>query len=107
MSKLPEIYSEVKERLHRSYEQNAKQYNLRKRPLRFELGDTVWKRTHYLSDASKGFSGKLAPKYIPCRVTQVISPVVYELVDMYGQPLGRWHIKDLKPNQCDFEEKDL
>lgn len=106
MSALPELYSEVKERLHKAYERNAKYYDLRKRPLRFELGDTVWKRTYYLSDATKNFSKKLAPKYVPCMVTQVVSPLVYELVDQAGKPLGRWHIKDLKPNKCDFEKEE-
>lgn len=104
MSLLPELYDEVKGRLHKAYETNAKTYNLRKRPLRFSLGDIVWKRTYYLSDASKNFSKKLAPKYIACKVTKVISPLVYDLEDMDGQPLGKWHIKDLKPNSCEFEE---
>ncbi|KAJ8935600.1 hypothetical protein NQ314_012721 [Rhamnusium bicolor] len=79
MSMLPELYAEVKERLHQAYETNAKQYNLRKRPLQFALGDIVWKRTYVLSDASKNFSKKLAPKYLACKVTPVISPLVYEL----------------------------
>ncbi|KAJ8971896.1 hypothetical protein NQ314_000509 [Rhamnusium bicolor] len=41
MSLLPEMYDEVKKRLHIAYKTSAKQYNLRKRPLRFSLADTV------------------------------------------------------------------
>lgn len=104
MSMLPELYDEVKDRLHKAYQTNANYYNLRKRPLQFYLGDIVWKKTYLQSDASKHFSKKLAPKYVPCKVAQVITPLVYELVDLNGQPLGRWHIKDLKPNSCNFED---
>ncbi|KAJ8931108.1 hypothetical protein NQ314_016022 [Rhamnusium bicolor] len=107
MSLLPEMYEDVKKRLHAAYETNAKQYNVRKRPLRFSQGDIVWKKNHFLSDASKHFSKKLAPKYSASRVTKVISPLVYELSDLDNNPLGRWHIKDLKANSCRFDDEPL
>lgn len=106
MSLLPELHDEVKTRLHRAYETNAKYYNLRKRPLRFHIGEIVWKRNYFQSDAMNHFSKKLAPKYSACRVAKVISSLIYELNDLDGNPLGRWHIKDLKKNQCDFNETE-
>ncbi|KAF2883222.1 hypothetical protein ILUMI_22949 [Ignelater luminosus] len=41
MAQLPEFYQDVKDRLHKAYEQNVRQYILRKRPLSFSVGDTV------------------------------------------------------------------
>ena len=41
----------------------------------------MWKRNYVLSDASKHFSSKLAPKYVPCVVTKVISRLVYRLAE--------------------------
>ncbi|KAJ8970792.1 hypothetical protein NQ317_008303 [Molorchus minor] len=76
---LPELYDEVKERLHKAYETNAKQYNLRKRPLTFSLGDIVWKKNYCLSDGTKYFSKKLL---VACKVTKVVSPLIYELSDL-------------------------
>ncbi|KAF2890372.1 hypothetical protein ILUMI_15801, partial [Ignelater luminosus] len=52
MAQLPDLYQEVKDRLHRAYEQNVRQYNLRKRPLSFSVGDMVWKKNFVQSGLS-------------------------------------------------------
>lgn len=104
LSNLPELYKNVSERLHKAYLNNSRQYNLRRRPLKFVRGDIVWKKNYVLSDASKDFASKLSPKYIPCRVVKVISPLVYHLEDLDGHSLGNWHVKDLKENNCEFPQ---
>lgn len=96
IQELPNLYTEVRERLRQAYQRNACQYNLRKRDVRFHVGDKVWKRNVTLSSAVGNYCAKLAPKYIPCKVKKVISNLVYELEDMDGRDLGRWHVKDLK-----------
>lgn len=93
---LPSIYKEVRANLKKSYEKSQSHYNLRKRHCVYAVGDRVWKRNHFLSDATKNFSAKLAPKYLLCEVTRVVSPLVYELKDSTGKEQGRWHVKDLK-----------
>lgn len=93
---LPNIFKEVRVNLLRSYEKSQSQYNLRKRPCEYNVGDRVWKKNHFLSDAAKKFSTKLAPKYMLCIVTNKVSPLVYELQDLEGKNQGRWHVKDLK-----------
>lgn len=102
LSHLPEFYENVKKRLHKAYQVNSKTYNLRKREFKFSEGDIVWKRNFSLSDASKYYSKKLAPKFVACRISKVISPLVYKLEDFEGRDLGEFHIKDLQENKCEF-----
>lgn len=93
---MPKLFVEVRKRLYDAYLRNANQYNLRKREVRFRVGDKVWKKNYTLSSAPHDYSAKLAPKYIPCVVNKVLSGLVYNLKDLDGNGLGNWHVKDLK-----------
>lgn len=99
---LPTIYNEVRKHLQKSYLKSKQHYDLRKRPLTFQVGDTVWKRNFILSDAAKKFSAKLAPKFLKCTVVRKHGDLAYELVDEFNKNIGRWHIKDLKANPNQF-----
>lgn len=103
LQQLQPVYERVRLLLRKAYEKNAQRYNLRRRPLKFAVGDKVFRTNFVQSDASKGFSKKLAPKFVPCIVTKVLGTGrVYELSDLHGKPLGNFHVKDLKP----FYERD-
>lgn len=93
---LSPIFDKVQALLIKAHSRNAKLYNLRRKSAEFNVGDVVWRKTYYQSDKDKHFSKKLAPKYLKCRITVKRSPVVYELEDMNKNPLGVWHIKDIK-----------
>lgn len=97
-SNLSEVFTEVKEKLHKAYLRNSKSYNLRKRDFVFNVGDKVWRRNRVLSDAVTKFSAKLAPKYILCTVKRKVSKLVYLLENEDGTLAGEYHIKDLKPH---------
>lgn len=97
LHELPDIYRVVRKKLETAYQRNAHSYNLRRRPVEYQVGDFVWRKSHVLSDATRHFSAKLAPKYIPCVVSEKISRLVYKLTDSQGKNLGLWHVKDLKP----------
>ncbi|MEX7539379.1 hypothetical protein SGI37_20395, partial [Providencia rettgeri] len=56
IAKLRRTIESVKNQLQQVHEKNAITYNLRRRHDEFNLGDFVWKKTHFLSDASKEFS---------------------------------------------------
>jgi hypothetical protein len=84
--------------MRRAYEQNVKQYNKGKLKLSFKVGDVVWKKNYALSDASKYFTAKFAPRFIKCVVIKKKSDLVYLLESIEGRQLGAWHIKDLKPD---------
>lgn len=93
---LSQIFDKVQKTLYQAHVKNANQYNLRRKFYEFNVGDTVYKRTQFLSDKDKYFSKKLAPKYIKCKIVEKRSPLVYILEDKNGKNLGSWHIKDLK-----------
>lgn len=99
--KVPELYSKVQERLFKAYLASVPRYNLRKRDVRFQVGSRVWRRNFTLSKAANDFSAKLAPKYVPCVVDRVISPLVYRLKDLNGKILGNFHVKDIKLDVTD------
>lgn len=94
---LPTLFADVRKSLQRAYLKSKQHYDLRKRPLVFQVGDIVWKRNFALSDASKQFSHKLAPKYLKCQVIAKHGDLAYrlKLVDSQKQ-IGVWHLKDLK-----------
>lgn len=98
-NQLDKIREDVKIRLQRAYERTSKQYNLRKRSETFVVGQLVWRRNKVLSDAARGFTAKLAPKFVgPFIINKQVSPWVYELKDKDGVRCpGTWHARDLKP----------
>jgi hypothetical protein len=77
----------VQRRLKKAYDQNAKQYNKSKTKLSFQVGEIVWKKNYVLSDASKFFAAKLAPRFIKCEWVEKKSDLVYVLESMDGHQL--------------------
>lgn len=99
---LEQVYKDVSKRLIVAYERSAKSYNLRRRDERFNLHQNVWRRNHFISDASKGFSAKLAPKFSgPHKIKKIVSAFTYQLEDQTGKDAGIWHSKDLKAHPPD------
>lgn len=106
LKELEPIFVEVRKKLHAAYERNARQYNLRKRDVSFNVGDLVWRRNKVLSDAANRFSAKLAPRYILSKVRKKVSNLVYDLVNESDETrAGRWHIKDMKVYKGDSESE--
>ncbi|XP_049885356.1 uncharacterized protein K02A2.6-like [Pectinophora gossypiella] len=93
---LRKIFEKVQASLIKAHSRNSGYYNLRRKNVEFNVGDTVWKRTYYQSDKDNRFSKKLAPKFIKCKVVAKRSPLVYDLEDERGVSLGTWHVKDIK-----------
>lgn len=101
---LEQVFQDVQKRIRHSHEKARKTYNLRRRDERFSLNQEVWKRNYVLSDATKNFTSKLAPKFLgPYIVHKIVSPWSYELIDSKGRNLGVWHAKDLKAHPPDDE----
>jgi hypothetical protein len=98
LHRLSDIHKDMVNRLRDAYEKNKRHYDLRKRTLRFKVGDIVWKRNFVLSNAAANFAQKLAPKYVRCTIREVTGPLTYRLRSDDGKNLGIWHVKDLKEN---------
>lgn len=92
---LSSIYDKVQVALHIAHTKNAARYDLRHDFKVFNVGDTVWRKNYVLSNAGKYFTAKLAPKYLKCKITEKLSPLVYILEDAKGAR-SRWHVKDFK-----------
>ncbi|XP_077536188.1 uncharacterized protein LOC144148542 [Haemaphysalis longicornis] len=61
--RLTESVREAREHLDISRLDQTSQYDKRRRDVQFSMGDLVLKRTHPLSDASKGFTASLAHRW--------------------------------------------
>lgn len=107
LQQIPYMYEVVEAKLKKAYENSAQRYNLRRREVRFHVGDRVWKKNFVLSKAVDDFSAKLAPKFIPCVVHKVVSQLVYSLKDLQGNVLGNFHVKDIKPDITEESNDDL
>lgn len=96
IDKFLEISSKIHMKMHKSYIKNKKYYDLQRSPATFEVGDHVFLRNHVKSDAAKCFSKKLAPRYVPGKITKMISPIAFEISSLEGKFLGKWHVQDLR-----------
>lgn len=102
---LAQLHQQIKMSLRTAQEKSKQRYDLRRRPVSYQIGNYVWKRDFPLSDASKHFSAKLATKFSgPHRIIGKKGLNVYDLVDVQGKSLGAWHVKDLKPHHGDEED---
>lgn len=96
------LFGDVRQRLQKASQASASRYNLRRRDITLLPNQPVWRKNFVLSDASKYFSSKLAPKYVgPFYVDKKISPWTYQLRDKDGKDKGTWNIKDLKAHPPD------
>ncbi|KAF9815566.1 hypothetical protein SFRURICE_010681 [Spodoptera frugiperda] len=63
----------------------------------FRDGDLVLVEAHSASNAAKGFSQKFAPRREAYRISQVVSPTTYVVVDNEGRVKGKYHASALTP----------
>ncbi|KAJ8969266.1 hypothetical protein NQ314_001849 [Rhamnusium bicolor] len=77
-----------------SFDSQSHYYNLRWREYNFQVEDRVMKRQYFPSSGMKGFSLKLAPKYVgPYSIIKVVSPVILKLKDDLGNICENVHVK--------------
>lgn len=83
------MFQDVQKRLKIAHDWAKHRYDLRRRPVQYRVGDQVWNKNYALSDASKYFSAKLAPKYEgPFVIKQQLSPLTFQLKDGRGLSRG-------------------
>lgn len=93
------MFEKIKERIELAQERSRHQYNLRRRPVQYNIGDVVWKKNQVLSDAARGIKAGLCPLFVgPFTIHRKLGSCSYELKDDAGKILkGTWHVQDLKP----------
>lgn len=82
--------------MRKIFERNEKQYNLRSREVSYKVGQEVFRRNFSQSNFEKGYSSKLAPTFIKCRVRRKCGNCNYELEDLQGKLIGIYHAKDIR-----------
>ena len=83
----------------KSFQNQQKHYNLRRRRWALEVGEKVLKKTHHLSSKADNFNAKLAERYDgPYTVVMKVTSVIFDLKDKRANTARRAHVKDLKPN---------
>jgi len=66
--------------MEKASQDQARQYNLRRRQWTPAVGDVVWAKDHQLSKAAQGFAAKLAPRYDgPNQVVDIVSPLICKI----------------------------
>jgi transposase InsO family protein len=92
------LKDEVVARLKEAQEKSSARYNLRRRhEVAYSTGDKVWRQNFAKSDKTRGFSKKLAPRWLgPLKVARRIGRVSYLLEDKDGTIEGPWHVDQLK-----------
>lgn len=95
--RMKEIRIRVRENLAKAYNNYSKHYNLRARTVSFKPGELVWRKAFTLSDASKNYSAKLAPKYIKCKIKSKLGLSTYLLEELDGKAIKNpYSVSDLK-----------
>lgn len=102
-----DILPAVKSNERKSQERQKRNYDRNRVHRTFQVGSLVWLRTHHLSSSDKHQTAKFMPKWEgPCKITEVLSDLVYRLVDIEtGGQLGTHHVSDLK-SYIEREEGD-
>lgn len=90
------IHNEIQDNLKVAFNKYSQGYNLRKRPISFDVGQAVYIRNHNLSSAIKNYNAKLDWKYIPAIIKKKKGNVMYECCDSSGKVIGIFHTKDIK-----------
>lgn len=98
-SRMEQAISLARRNLDKARAGQKAQYDKAHREVRYQAGDLVLRRNHVLSDATKGISASLSAKWSgPYRVGAALTPLVYQLVNPKGQPVGGpVNVADLKP----------
>lgn len=78
------VRDNVKQNLHKSYESNAKRYNVRCRITKFRPGQEIFRRNFQLSDFSKQISAKLCKKFVKGRIVKAVGNNLYEIENLQG-----------------------
>lgn len=94
--KLSDIREKINENLEKAHDKSAKVYNTRTRHIEYKVGQEIFRKNHSLSNFQKAINAKFSPKYIKCRVRNKIGNSLYDVEDLQGRLVGRFHASDLK-----------
>lgn len=90
------LHQDIRKHIDKAYEVNKNQYNLRTRPISYNVGQYVYRRNFAQSNLERKFNSKLAPTFLKSKIKQKVGNSYYILEDENGKLLGTYHAKDLR-----------
>lgn len=90
------IRQSAQKNIRKAYEKNVKTYNLRSRPVNFNIGQVVYRRNFAQSKAIDHFNSKLANQFEKAKIVAKRGLNCYKLQDMSGKDIGIFHAKDIR-----------
>lgn len=78
-------------RINEARERAKKYYNLRTRPVEYNVGDVVYRENTQLSEASKYFSKKLAPRFVKSTIVEKTGTNTYKLREINSGKESIYH----------------
>lgn len=95
--KLQLIRDRINKNLDKAHEKACRTYNLRTKPINFIVGQEVFRKNHSQSDFKKALNAKFNPKFVKCRIRSKIGNSLYEIEDLQGKYVGKFHASDIRP----------
>ncbi|GBP06340.1 Transposon Tf2-6 polyprotein [Eumeta japonica] len=96
IDRLTKIREKLKENLDLAHIKSAKTYNLRSRNIQFQKGQIVYRKNHLLSSAPKNINKRFLPKFVKCKIRSRVGNNLYDIEDMNGKYVGKFHATDIK-----------
>ena len=90
------IRDKIRQNIHEAYNKSAKRYNERARVAKFIPGQEVFRRNFAQSDFKNNVNAKFCRKFLKSRIVGPIGNNMFELEDLKGNPVGIFHVKDIK-----------
>lgn len=82
--------------IEQQHTRNEKYYNTRSNLVSYVVGQEVYRRNFQQSNFAKGYSSKLGPAFVKARIRNKYGTCYYELEDLQGKLVGKYHAKDIK-----------
>lgn len=90
-----QVREQVKVQMQRAQQKFTREYNKKTQAVKFETGERAWRKNRELSNALHHFSQRLAPKYVPCKVMNIVGNDTYMVQDEGKETQLRVHANDL------------
>lgn len=95
-----EIMETAKTNLRKRAEERARQAEKKLTAPVYQVGDRIWLKVHKRSDRSRGTAKKIFPIYDgPYKVTEIVRPNVYLVKDEYGNIMGTFNSRQIRPHR--------
>lgn len=91
------LRQEIQRKAKQAYERNRNQYNLRAKPISYQIGQEIYRRNFAKSNFSQNFNAKLSPAFLKARIREKVGNNYYLLEDLGGKLIGTYHAKDIRP----------